>query len=70
VTLTVTDSGPGPTAEEAASAFEPYFSASGGGAGLGLTIAHEIITAHKGRIWLRALKEGGAEAGFALPSHV
>jgi signal transduction histidine kinase len=70
VTLTVTDSGPGPAAEEAASAFEPYFSGSGGGAGLGLTIAHEIVTAHSGRIWLTALEEGGAEAGFALPCHV
>ncbi len=67
--LTVTDSGPGPTAEEAASAFEPYFSGSGGGAGLGLTIAHEIVTAHNGQIWLKALEEGGAEAGFALPRH-
>lgn len=69
VVLTVTDNGPGPTAEEATSAFEPYFSGSGGGAGLGLTIAHEIVTAHNGQIWLKALEEGGAEAGFALPPH-
>jgi signal transduction histidine kinase len=69
VVLTVTDTGPGPTAEEVASAFEPYFSGPGGGAGLGLTIAHEIVTAHGGQIWLKALGEGGAEAGFALPRH-
>jgi signal transduction histidine kinase len=70
VQLTVTDDGPGPTAEEAASAFEPYYSGSLGGAGLGLTIAHEIITAHNGQIWLKALAQGGAEAGFALPRNV
>jgi signal transduction histidine kinase len=66
VVLTVTDTGPGPSAEEAANAFEPYFSGAGGGAGLGLTIANEIVTAHNGRIWLKALVGGGAQAGFAL----
>jgi signal transduction histidine kinase len=67
VTLTVTDEGRGLTAEEAARAFEPYFRGPGGGAGLGLTIAREIVIAHGGRIWLKSRPEGGAEAGFALP---
>lgn len=67
VTLTVTDDGRGLTAEEAARAFEPYFRGPGGGAGLGLTIAREIVAAHGGRIWLKARPEGGAEAGFELP---
>ena len=67
ITLTVTDDGRGLTAEEAAHAFDPYFRGPGGGAGLGLTIAREIVTAHGGRIWLSAQPEGGAEAGFALP---
>ncbi|HSJ57119.1 MAG TPA: HAMP domain-containing sensor histidine kinase, partial [Anaerolineae bacterium] len=64
--LVVTDDGPGLTEEEAARAFEPYARGVGGGAGLGLTIAREIVAAHGGRIWLRARDEGGAEAGFAL----
>jgi signal transduction histidine kinase len=67
VTLTVADEGPGLTEEEAARAFEPYFSRSGGGAGLGLTIAREIVDAHGGRIWLETRPGGGAEAGFSLP---
>jgi signal transduction histidine kinase len=74
VTLTVLDSGRGLTAEEESRAFEPYFRGPGGGAGLGLPIAREIVAAHGGRIWLKprgvlASGEdvGGAEAGFALP---
>jgi signal transduction histidine kinase len=67
VTLTVRDTGRGLTAEETARAFEAYFRGPGGGAGLGLTIAREIIDAHGGRIWLKNRPEGGAEAGFSLP---
>jgi signal transduction histidine kinase len=65
--LSVVDSGCGLTAEEAARAFEPYFRGQGGGAGLGLAIAREIVEGHGGHIWLRQRAEGGAEAGFALP---
>ncbi len=67
ITLRVLDEGRGLTEQEASLAFEPYFRGPGGGAGLGLTIAHEIIAAHQGRIWLQARPEGGTEAGFALP---
>ncbi len=66
VTLTVTDDGRGLTTEEEARAFEPYFHGWGGGAGLGLTIAREIVAAHDGQIWLKGRPEGGAEAGFTL----
>jgi len=65
--LAVIDNGRGLAAEEAKQAFEPYYRGPGGGAGLGLTIAREIVTAHGGHIWLRNRPEGGAEAGFALP---
>jgi len=65
--VTVDDDGPGVSSEAQARAFEPYFRSSGGGAGLGLTIAREIVAAHGGRIWLDNRPEGGAQAGFALP---
>lgn len=65
--LTVMDDGHGLTDDEAARAFEPYFRGRGGGAGLGLAIAQEIVEVHGGRIWLRQRPEGGTEAGFALP---
>jgi signal transduction histidine kinase len=67
--LTVSDDGPGLTPEAEARAFEPYFRGPGGGLGLGLTIAHELVAAHGGRIWLRDRPAGGAQAGFALPLH-
>jgi signal transduction histidine kinase len=74
VILTVLDSGRGLTSEEQSRAFEPYFRGPGGGAGLGLAIAREIVAAHGGRIWLKPRgipsvggDVGGAEAGFALP---
>jgi signal transduction histidine kinase len=67
VLLVVKDTGRGLVPEEMARAFEPYYRGSGGGAGLGLTIAREIVEAHAGRIWLKSLPQGGAEAGFALP---
>jgi signal transduction histidine kinase len=67
VTLRVLDEGRGLADEEAAQAFEPYFRGQGGGAGLGLTIAREIVSAHHGQIWLKARPGGGAEAGFSLP---
>ena len=65
--LRVEDDGEGLAGEELERAFEAYYRGSGGGAGLGLTIAREIVTAHKGRIWLQNRATGGAEAGFALP---
>lgn len=67
VILTITDDGRGLTAEDSERAFEPYYRGEGGGAGLGLTIAREVIENHGGRIWLKARQEGGTEAGFSLP---
>ena len=67
IVLRITDNGRGLTSEEAAHAFEPTFRGPGGGAGLGLTIARDLVLAHGGRIWLQNRPEGGAEAGFALP---
>ena len=67
VILHVLDDGRGPTREEMVRAFEPYYRGPEGGAGLGLSIAREIVAAHGGRIWLAARPKGGGEAGFSLP---
>ena len=39
------------------------------GSGLGLTIVHEVIQAHKGKLEIKNLVGGGACVSFFLPSH-
>jgi signal transduction histidine kinase len=49
--LSVEDNGPGFTASEAASVFEPRVSRKPGGMGIGLSISRAIVEAHGGRLW-------------------
>jgi signal transduction histidine kinase len=65
--LTVADEGPGLGDQDPERVFEPYYRGPGGGAGLGLAIAREIVTAHGGQIWLQPRPQGGTEARFRLP---
>lgn len=70
-TVRVHDDGPGFPPEFVAQAFEQFSRADparerpGGGAGLGLAISRELITAHGGRIWIEP--SAGAELAFSLP---
>ncbi len=54
VETSVQDNGPGLEAESARHLFEPFYSATGQGLGLGLTIGRSIVEAHGGRLWLDA----------------
>jgi two-component system sensor histidine kinase BaeS len=70
--LEVRDSGPGLTPDEAAVAFQPGALHSlhhdrAGGAGLGLAIAHRLVTRLGGRIEAGAAPEGGAAFVVLLP---
>lgn len=57
VTLTVSDSGPGPASKVRDQLFEPFVSEKPDGVGLGLSVAREVVEQHAGRIqWQR---EGG-----------
>lgn len=72
VTVWVEDTGPGVPEADRARIFERFRQARGadrsrGGAGLGLAIAHAVVTAHGGRIWVEDVAGGGASFGFWLP---
>ena len=71
VRFSVTDHGPGIPAEHQARLFERFFRVPGSdprGAGLGLAIAREIVTAHGGQIGVNSLSGLGAEFYFVLPA--
>jgi light-regulated signal transduction histidine kinase (bacteriophytochrome) len=38
------------------------------GTGVGLAIAHRIVTRHGGRIWAQSAPDAGARMQFALPN--
>jgi signal transduction histidine kinase len=71
--LTVTDSGPGMTAEEASRVFERFYrtdparSRAGGGSGLGLSIAAALVDAHQGTITVDTQPGRGATFRVRLP---
>jgi two-component system sensor histidine kinase BaeS len=74
VRLEVRDSGPGLTETDAADVFEPgvlhdrYAGQRPGGQGLGLAIAHGLVTRMGGSIRLERAPEGGAAFVVVLPS--
>jgi two-component system sensor histidine kinase KdpD len=72
VTVRVRDQGPGVPSDEAEAIFERFYRGRRAqewtpGTGMGLSIAREIITAHRGRLWVENLPEGGAQFSFTLP---
>jgi len=72
VRVSVCDQGPGIPQDELEAVFDKFIQSSktktgAGGTGLGLAICHEIITAHKGRIWAENGPEGGAVFSFEIP---
>ena len=62
----VDDDGPGIPADRRESVFRA-FETGGGGTGLGLTIARDIVRAHGGEIMLEASPMGGLRARIRLP---
>lgn len=67
ISVAVTDSGCGMTAETAARVFEPYFSTKGSGTGLGLPIAKKIIEDHGGTIAVESEPGRGTTVMVELP---
>jgi len=76
VACTVTDSGPGISAERLPHLFERFYRGDPSrardeeqrGAGLGLAIARAIVEAHGGHIWVESELGQGAAVTFTLPA--
>jgi signal transduction histidine kinase len=66
--LTVSDDGPGMTAQERSRAFLRYTTGSQNGTGLGLAIVHRLVTANGGAIRLADTPGGGLTVEVDLPS--
>ena len=74
VTFRVSDQGVGMTAEDAATAFEPFRRSKSmrdevPGSGLGLHVVRRLVEAHGGRIALRTAPGEGSTFEVTLPAH-
>lgn len=68
--VAVTDNGTGVPKELIHRIFEPFFTTkpAGAGTGVGLSLCHNIVEGHGGRIWVEDAEGGGARFIFTLPA--
>ena len=69
VTVGVKDRGPGMPADFGDGMSSGYHANGGGGTGLGLPIARQIVDMHGGRIWFETARGEGTEFFFTVPVH-
>lgn len=68
VEVTVADNGPGISPEDAARAFEPFFTRRSGGTGLGLAVTRRVIEGQGGHVSIGPREDGeGAVVRLRLP---
>jgi signal transduction histidine kinase len=70
--VSVSDTGPGMTAEQQEHLFEPYYRVADtrqklSGLGLGLYLSKSLVELHGGRIWVESEKNHGTTFSFSLP---
>jgi signal transduction histidine kinase len=74
VVVRVRDEGVGIADEDVAHIFDLFYRSASvtrkaAGAGIGLFVSRQLVEAMGGRMWATSRAEGGAEVGFALPTH-
>jgi two-component system sensor kinase FixL len=67
LSVDVSDTGPGISADIAANLFQPFVTTKAGGMGVGLSISRRIIRSHGGDLTVRSNESGGACFTFTLP---
>ena len=67
IMLSFKDTGPGIPEEDALHVFDPFFTTKSTGTGLGLAVAHSIITEHDATITLNAVKPHGTSFDIVFP---
>lgn len=66
--LTISDTGPGISAEYLSRIFEPYFSTKQQGSGLGLATVYSVIRKHRGHVTVESVVGKGTSFHVWLPS--
>ncbi len=69
VTIRIEDEGDGMTEETKKRVFEAFFTTKDEGAGLGLTVARNIIARHGGTIEIESTPKKGTAVTISLPAH-
>lgn len=64
--IEIIDDGPGISPDVYDKIFDPFFTTKQNGAGLGLSIAYEVIKAHKGKIYFTNVKPNGTSCTIQL----
>lgn len=67
IRFSLSDNGPGISAEQKRRIFEPFFTTHSQGTGLGLAVAESVSTAHGGRIWCESEVNHGTTFHLELP---
>ncbi|MEX1258108.1 MAG: ATP-binding protein [Gemmatimonadota bacterium] len=67
VRIGVRDSGPGVAESDIGKIFDPFYTTREGGSGLGLSVVHRAVEAHRGVILVERWEGGGADFSVYLP---
>jgi two-component system sensor histidine kinase HydH len=67
VTLSVTDTGEGMSAEEVGKLFEPFYTTKPSGTGLGLTVVSRVVEQNGGRVSVKSARGEGTTFSLVLP---